>query len=740
MAANPSNMQAEDFISYLAKHGISDYKQRGKEVSFPCPFHGCDDDHRSNEEFHCGFNLDTCTYNCFKCGEKGNFITLQKFFGDYEQSNAIQNSTKKKGPSLETAVKHAYENTHESERVCKYFNGRGINNDSINKFKLGLWKYEGHDRLMIPITDRFGKVVYLKLRRTPEDEQSDEVAKAMGGKSQIKKYLVYPAGAKLILVGEDDLIKSTSDNVLICEGELDRIIAIQEGVDIPVVTSGGGAQTFKDEWIEQLKDRRNIYICMDCDDAGRRGAEALGKRIAEKVPMASVYIISLPFDDDTHADLTDYFVEKRGTAEELFSKYSKFRFGSEPIDVSQFKEIGIDDITRVLDTTIKYDTLAKSMVFLSMTTAYLGEEQLNNMLNGSSSCGKSFIVLEVSKIFPQQDILTYGKITPTAFYYSVELRRIDEKTGQPYIDLSHRIMIFTELPDSKLQENLRSLLSHDEKKVPFAITNKGKRGENAASEGYILGYPSAFFCSANMIIDEQEQTRCIILSPETTRQKVLAGIDAYLAKSKNRSAYEAVINSNEERNQLMERIRYIKSLNVDDVDIDDIDYLRAKFLESQKYLPPKAQREIKKFISLVKAMALLNAPFRMVNGRIVASNKDVDEILKLWIPLARSASHGISEQIYDFYVKVILSAFRNKKEKNPMTNGVTYKEITAEYFNQYGYLPNGDTIRKQFIPALEIASLITVVKEKKSGNNDKDGRESIIIPIVFPDDDLEEKS
>ena len=63
MAANPSNMQAEDFISYLAKHGISDYKQRGKEVSFPCPFHGCDDDHRSNEEFHCGFNLDTCTYN-----------------------------------------------------------------------------------------------------------------------------------------------------------------------------------------------------------------------------------------------------------------------------------------------------------------------------------------------------------------------------------------------------------------------------------------------------------------------------------------------------------------------------------------------------------------------------------------------------------------------------------------------------------------------------------------------------
>ena len=66
MATNPTNMSADEFISYLGRHGIGDYKQRGDEISFPCPFGGCDDDHRGSEEYHCGFNCKACTYHCFK--------------------------------------------------------------------------------------------------------------------------------------------------------------------------------------------------------------------------------------------------------------------------------------------------------------------------------------------------------------------------------------------------------------------------------------------------------------------------------------------------------------------------------------------------------------------------------------------------------------------------------------------------------------------------------------------------
>ena len=169
MVSNPTNMAQDDFISYLAKHGIGETKQRSDEVSFPCPFSGCDDDHRGGEEFHCGFNLSSCTYHCFKCGADGNYITLRKHFGDYEEFDAEQKaklaSTKVRGkPSLESVVQGIHKKTRDSREVREYFNGRGINNDSINRFMLGVGTLGGHHGFVIPIFDRDGKIAYTKIR------------------------------------------------------------------------------------------------------------------------------------------------------------------------------------------------------------------------------------------------------------------------------------------------------------------------------------------------------------------------------------------------------------------------------------------------------------------------------------------------------------------------------------------------------------------------------------------------
>ena len=521
-------MSPEDFKAYLAKHGITETKtsRDGKEVSFPCPFGGCDDDHRKNEEYHCSFNCDTCVYNCLKCPAQGNFITLMQHLGDYdewrsEQKRKQQSIGIKKQPSLEAQVKKFHEATR--EQVREYFNGRGINNKSIDSFMLGAGVFGGQRGLMIPVFDREGKIAYVKLRRAPEDEVSETIADSMGKKTPMSKYWFYPTGSQVLLVGEDELVKSTSSDVLICEGELDRIIAIQEGVKMPVVTGGGGANTFKDEWLDALKNMRNIYICFDKDKAGEDGCKKLSQRLAERIPNASIFKISLPFEEDSHADLTEYFTAKKGTADELFLKYSKHIAGTKPIDASKFKELTIDDIAKTLSTTIKHDDVNKVITFLAMLLTYTDSDQINIMFNASSSTGKSYICLETSKYFPEQDVNIYGKTSPTAFFYSQKLRKKDNQTGEPYIDLERRIMIFTELPDTQLQENLRSILSHDCKKVPFANTNKsGKSGKNVADEGYLLGYPSAFFCSANTNIDEQEQTRCLILSPDSTREKVMA--------------------------------------------------------------------------------------------------------------------------------------------------------------------------------------------------------------------------
>ena len=737
ITSNPTFMPPEDFKAYLAKHGITETKtsRDGKEVSFPCPFSGCDDDHRKNEEYHCSFNCDDCVYYCFKCDQKGNFITLMQYFDDYDEWRSEQKKKQKpvstkKQPSLETQVKKYHEATR--EQVREYFNSRGINDESIDSFMLGAGIFGGRRGLMIPVFDREGKIAYVKLRRAPEDEVSETIADSMGKKSPVSKYRVYPTDSQLLLVGEAELVKSTSSDVLICEGELDRILAIQEGVRMPVVT-GGGANIFKNEWIDALKSMRNIYICFDKDDAGENGCSKLAQRLAEHIPSASIFKICLPFEEGSHADLSDYFVTKKGTTDELFSKYSKHIAGAKPIDVSQFKELTIDDIASTLDLTIKHDYTAKVIIFLAMLLAYTESDQLNIMINGESSSGKSFDVNEVRRLFPKQDVLVYGKTSPTAFFYSPSLSKKDKVTGQHYIDLERRIMVFTEQPDTQLQQNLRSLLSHDDKRIPFAITNKNKSGKNIAMEGYILGFPSTFFCSANMHIDAQEQSRCLIISPDVSKDKVMASIDASINRNSDKKAYNSRINSDKARRQLMERILYIKSLHVDTINIDDSDYLKEQFMANRKTLPSETSREADHFISLVKAMALLNAPFRkQENDTIFANKKDVDEVMKLWGILGKCISHGVSPQTFNFYENYILTAFRIKRNYNSNAKGVTFSDIFRVYQNETGRFPNTDTVRKQFIPALECASLISCIK------NEDDGREKLIIPLVFPDDNLEE--
>ena len=655
--------------------------------------------------------------------------------GDLSAEGVKQEIISGKGkPSLDSVVQRIHKDTREDVR--EYFNGRGINNDSIDKFMLGIHNFDGKDRYVIPVFNKRGKVAYVKLHRMPADDSAEWLAESMGEENPIPKYTMYPENAKLILVGEDQLVKSNSSSVLICRSELDRIIAIQEGVKMPVVTGGGIVELLEDSWIDQLKNMRDIFICMGKDGVTENHVGDLAQRLADRIPTASVYLITLPFGRDTEADLTDYFVEKRGSAEDLFSKYAEFYCGAKPIDKSQFKEMTVEDIASVLDSTIKYDYLSKTVTFLAMILAYTESDQLNVMSNADSSTGKTYICTEVGKLFPPKDVKIFGKTTPTAFYYSKTLGRTDEKTGQPYVDLERLILIFTEQPDTKLQENLRSVLSHDAKRTPFALTNKSKNGRNAADEGYILGFPSAFFCSANMRIDEQEQTRCLILSPESTREKLMASINTSIAKNSNKDAYNAELEKDPARRQLMERILYIKGLSVGNIDISDSEYLKKAFMKDRKAVLPKTQREISHFVSLVKAMALVNAPFRMVDGKIVATNKDVDEAVKLWKPLSMCMSYGVSPHLFNFYKTVILPVYYEKVNKygSDKVKGVTIKEIIDEVFRQTGSLPNTENLRKQYMPALEAAALISCDKDED------DKRQKLIIPLVLLDRDLEKKT
>ena len=128
---------------------------------------------------------------------------------------------------------------------------------------------------------------------------------------------------------------------------------------------------------------------------------------------------------------------------------------------------------------------------------------------------------------------------------------------------------------------------------------------------------------------------------------------------------------------------------------------------------------------------MLNAPFRMTNGKIVAINKDVDEAIKLWRVISESMFYGVPPQALDFDKQYIIPAYNAANKARNKKKGITYDELATYHFKQTGNYPNLDMVRKMFIPALQCASLISYDKDED------DRRQMLITPLVFLDESLE---
>lgn len=130
---------------------------------------------------------------------------------------------------------------------------RGIADPLIDLRLLG-WN---GNRITIPIFDRPGVFAFFKLAKDPDD------------KSDSPKMLT-AAGAHAELYGWERIL-ANPEQLIICEGEFDRLVLETHG--FAAVTSTGGAGSFKPEWAEGFREIPNVYICFDDDAAGYAGSE-----------------------------------------------------------------------------------------------------------------------------------------------------------------------------------------------------------------------------------------------------------------------------------------------------------------------------------------------------------------------------------------------------------------------------------------------------------------------------------
>ncbi len=240
-------------LEYIQAKRLEHKVESGQIVLKVCPF--CQD-----EKSH--FYIDQKEqgpFFCQKCNEKGNLWTLKKHLGDID--NTIRPAFKKqkfKKPAQDQAEKY-HQALLKDPDAQDYIKGRGINRESIQRFKIGTCQGDGIKWISIPHYQA-GSLANIKFRSMPPTDKAFKRVK----------------DCQSILFNVDVL--KNQKEVFITEGELDAITLIQAGVE-NVVSGTTGAGSFDPEWLDQLKHLEKIYLVYDPDEQGQKGARSLAKRL-----------------------------------------------------------------------------------------------------------------------------------------------------------------------------------------------------------------------------------------------------------------------------------------------------------------------------------------------------------------------------------------------------------------------------------------------------------------------------
>ncbi|MCK4858651.1 MAG: toprim domain-containing protein, partial [candidate division Zixibacteria bacterium] len=189
--------------------------------------------------------------------------------------------------------------------IRKYLNGRGISDESIDRFKLGyaddasIGSLEGQgiprERLKdAGLLRKNGSPFFRRVITIPyfEGNTVSLIRARTDPETQRKTY--FPLlGYDVQLYNRNALTRSA--NIVLTEGELDCIVAEQHGFSAIGVP---GANAFKEEWKSLFDNLDIVFVCFDADEAGRGSASRICPVLGEKAR-----IIQLPDGQD----LSDFF-------------------------------------------------------------------------------------------------------------------------------------------------------------------------------------------------------------------------------------------------------------------------------------------------------------------------------------------------------------------------------------------------------------------------------------------------
>ena len=184
---------------------------------------------------------------------------------------------------------------------------------AIKESKIGLqknpYRKNGESMLSFPIPNAKGEVIGYRLKDLNPGGGTFWYPKKENGSEEWKGASIY---------GVEMLEKKSKKPLVVVEGEKDRITALSHG--LRAISFMYGAGSFKPEHLEPISKDEVVYVCYDNDESGREGARKVADALCAR--GNKTYVITLPDEVGDKGDITDYFVNKLGSAEDLLTQYA----------------------------------------------------------------------------------------------------------------------------------------------------------------------------------------------------------------------------------------------------------------------------------------------------------------------------------------------------------------------------------------------------------------------------------
>jgi hypothetical protein len=400
-----------------------------------------------------------------------------------------------------------------------------------------------------------------------------------------------------------------------------------------------------------------------------------------------------------------------GYAKKHHGKFSvEFMNIPESLQTTQEKRVEepMDDVTQpmtfselsdILSSTIKKDESAKIITFGAMLLAQTEDDQINIAFQAESSSGKSYIPIELSQYFPEEEQRISSYTSPQAFFH--EKGSYDKERDATIVDFEHKIIVFLDQPHYQLLERLRPILSHDKKELTHKIVDKVGRGKMVTKHVIVRGYPSVIFCTTKLNPDEQEKTRLILLSPSVDQEKLKESLKVLALRKSDPEKYWTKLESDPKRQWLIARVKAIRKTGLRNIVIPDPDLIYQRYHKEHPFFKSRDQRDLPRVISLIKFHALLNCLHRNFRDydTIEASDEDIEVGFALYNTIAEPNEHGLSPSTWNFYKNVIKPLLNADK-------GTSRKEIQEQHYSIYRKPISAEALRREILPELESAGLI----------------------------------